>query len=144
MNWKEGDIFDTAGLWIGSIKLMSDSQINRNNLQLIALSRCITDKDPESISRFHSDPAEYSSFFEKQSFTEEFIDRQEMLNDPIGTNGSCRKGLFDARKYKNTFYLYNEMAVEWVDGIAYRIGLGNVHVDGFCSAKPEWRRVELR
>ena len=38
---------------------------------------------------------------------------------------------------KNFFCVYNVMLVELKDGVAYRLGLGWVHVDAFHQAFPE-------
>jgi len=136
-NW--ADVYDMNGYCIGSVKLATSSRIFPNNLQLIVLSRWNTEIDLE---RFYSDPMGYPAFFEEPATT-------DVLDDPPRTPSPSEikygGSLFDERKYKNGFYCYyNVMAVEWIDGAAYRIGLGKVHVDGFRSAGTEWKRIELR
>lgn len=39
--------------------------------------------------------------------------------------------------------IYNVMLVEWTDGMAYRVGVGRVHIDAFFEAKPRWKHVIL-
>lgn len=39
--------------------------------------------------------------------------------------------------------LYNVLLIKWVDGVAYRGGLGQVHVHAFDNARPEWRAIAL-
>jgi hypothetical protein len=40
---------------------------------------------------------------------------------------------FDAGK---KWCVYNVMLVEWIYGVAYRLGIGRVHLDAFFEAKP--------
>ena len=52
---------------------------------------------------------------------------------------------YDPRRYEREKYypFYNVLAVQWKEGVAYRMGIGQIHVDAFIYAKPEWRLVIL-
>jgi hypothetical protein len=39
--------------------------------------------------------------------------------------------------------LYNVLMVEWRDGIAFRMGVGMIHIHAFDNASPEWRKIIL-
>jgi len=39
--------------------------------------------------------------------------------------------------------LYNVLLVEWAESIAYRVGIGQVHINAFDNARPELRTVAL-
>ncbi|KAL8653527.1 MAG: hypothetical protein Q9226_003816 [Calogaya cf. arnoldii] len=47
---------------------------------------------------------------------------------------------YDARK---PWCLYNIMLVEWKDGIAYRLGVGQMHIDAWAQAHPIKKIIEL-
>lgn len=47
---------------------------------------------------------------------------------------------YDAEKF---FCVYNVMLVEWKEGVAYRLGLGWVHIDAFHQAFPERKSITL-
>lgn len=134
-------VHDTAGICIGSVKLMNRDR-KYSNLQLIALSRCNTNNDVEHLSRFYDDPLESTPYFDSLAATEVPNGTPRIPIHPERADGQASS---DETRYKNGVYcFYNAMAVDVVDGVAYRIGLGKVHVDGFGTAAPEWSRVELR
>ncbi len=55
------------------------------------------------------------------------------------------KYVFDKNHFntENECCIYHVMLVEWTDGVAYRVGVGRVHIDAFFEAKPQWKHVIL-
>jgi len=53
--------------------------------------------------------------------------------------------LFDQTRYDLNicWCLYNVLMIEWQDGVAYRLGIGQVHIHAFDEASPTWRKVLL-
>ena len=53
--------------------------------------------------------------------------------------------LFDPEKYSCDvcWCLYNVLLVDWKDGVAYRVGVGKIHIHAFNQADPQKRRIEL-
>jgi len=47
---------------------------------------------------------------------------------------------FDAYK---PFCLYEFLLVEWIDGVAYRIGHGKAHIDAWVREDPKWKLITL-
>lgn len=48
------------------------------------------------------------------------------------------------KRFQQKFYsLYTVLLVEMKEGIAYRIGIGEVHIDAFHAANPVWEEVRL-
>ncbi|KAI4231922.1 MAG: hypothetical protein L6R40_007577 [Gallowayella cf. fulva] len=60
----------------------------------------------------------------------------ETAND----SSACDQRRFDTEK---PWCLYNVMLVEWVDLIAYRVGVGTVHIDAWARAKPRKTVITL-
>lgn len=64
-------------------------------------------------------------------------------------NPFLRAGLakyaFDHTRYEaeKFFCMYNVMLIEWKEGVAYRLGLGWVHIDAFHRAFPERKFITL-
>ena len=50
------------------------------------------------------------------------------------------KRCFDEHK---PWCMYNVMMIEKKDGVAYRLGLGSVHIDAFFAASPKWKHIVL-
>ena len=52
---------------------------------------------------------------------------------------------FDQQRYdaKKPWCVYNIMLIEWKDGIAYRLGVGKMHIDAWAQAKPKKKIIEL-
>lgn len=53
--------------------------------------------------------------------------------------------IFDQTRYDLNicWCLYNVLMVEWQDGVAYRIGIGQVHIHAFDAASPKWHKMML-
>lgn len=52
--------------------------------------------------------------------------------------------IWDRRRFQDKFYpLYIALLVEVREGIAYRIGIGQIHIDAFHAANPIWEEVRL-
>ncbi|KAL1635037.1 hypothetical protein SLS58_010432 [Diplodia intermedia] len=53
-------------------------------------------------------------------------------------------GIFNAVRFQDKFYpLYATLLVEMREGIAYRVGIGRVHIDAFHAANPIRGEVRL-
>ncbi|KAL9065495.1 MAG: hypothetical protein Q9161_008200 [Pseudevernia consocians] len=52
---------------------------------------------------------------------------------------------FDERRFdsRKSWCLYNIMLVEWREGVAYRLGVGTMHIDAWAQAKPEKKTIIL-
>jgi Heterokaryon incompatibility protein (HET) len=52
---------------------------------------------------------------------------------------------YDHRRYNKNkpWPLYNVMMIERVDGVAYRVAIGIIHVTAFIRAKPTWKLIVL-
>ena len=52
---------------------------------------------------------------------------------------------FDQQRYdaKKPWCMYNIMLVEWKDGVAYRLGVGKMHIDSWAQASPKKKIIEL-
>jgi hypothetical protein len=77
---------------------------------------------------------------EKDVTTEEnfFPDEPQMENAKWDLGFDRQR--FDAYK---AFCLYEFLLVEWIDGVAYRIGTGKVHIDGWAREDPKWKLIIL-
>lgn len=67
-----------------------------------------------------------------------FPDRMDVMkaNDSSG----CDQRAFDTEK---AWCLYNVMLVEWVGEVAYRVGVGTIHIDAWARARLTRRVIEL-
>lgn len=61
--------------------------------------------------------------------------------EPLGPEDE----VFDQAVYDQNicWCLYNVLLLEWDGGIAYRVGIGYLHIDAFDRANPEWMTVGL-
>jgi hypothetical protein len=52
---------------------------------------------------------------------------------------------FDERRFdsKKAWCLYNIVLVEMKEGVAYRVGVGTMHIDAWAQAKPEKEMIVL-
>ncbi|KAI4281887.1 MAG: hypothetical protein L6R38_003353 [Xanthoria sp. 2 TBL-2021] len=58
----------------------------------------------------------------------------------ISKVGDCDPRRFDLTK---PWCLYNIMLVEWKHGVAYRLGVGKVHIDAWAQARPQKKIIVL-
>src|SRR6266498_3241910 len=51
--------------------------------------------------------------------------------------------LFDPNRYDLNicWCLYNVVMIEWQDDVAYRVGIGQVHIHAFDKASPQWHKI---
>lgn len=79
---------------------------------------------------------------EKDTTTEEHFFPDELQTKDAKWDLGFDRQRYDAYK---PFCLYNFLAVEWNDGVAYRIGIGKVHIDAWAQEKDtiEWKLVTL-
>lgn len=115
------------GQWL----LQKGSHANRQRFSFIKLSQRI-------FSLLDSDPAwdiETGSY--KGTPGSPAINPQEQLD--------LEDEIFDQTVYDQNicWCLYSVLLVEWVKGIAYRVGIGQVHIHAFDDACPEWRTIVL-
>ena len=69
------------------------------------------------------------SFFPEEAPPEE--DGQQLVFD---------RQRYDARK---AFCLYEFLVVEWRGDVAYRIGIGKMHIDALAETEPKWKTITL-
>lgn len=65
---------------------------------------------------------------EKQSFP----DRPDV--EKASDSSACDQRRYDTEKI---WCLYNVILVEWIGEVAYRLGIGTVHIDAWAQAKPK-------
>ncbi|KAL8690679.1 MAG: hypothetical protein Q9218_003924 [Villophora microphyllina] len=100
---------------------------------LVMISRC---RNPDQKSRGEGNPdllvdAEATTMGEQC-----FPDRPH-----IDTGG----GHFDQQRYdgEKPWCMYNIMLVEWVNGVAYRLGVGKMHIDAWAQAEATRKIITL-
>lgn len=69
---------------------------------------------------------------------ESFPDRPDV--DKANDSSACDQRRFDTEK---PWCLYNVMLVEWIGEVAYRLGVGTVHIDAWARAKPRRTVITL-
>lgn len=140
--WLEAIVYDSTKHKAGTIRLdvsLKNRPPSERNIGLIALSRftSTTGISRQEILFPVNDP----------------LDLDETLLDNISVPpqdcGPTRKWdlyfhRYDTGKFEQKFLnCYHVLLVEWEDGIAYRIGLGHMHIDAFHAANPIWQDVRL-
>lgn len=134
-------IFDREGLLAGTVRvpgsIASDLANVKHNFILLSRTRL------RGKNLYEQDPLE----IEKQSFANWSLDHKPPEIDQYDTASefSQPKFAFDHTRYdaEKFFCVYNVMLVEWKDGVAYRLGLGWVHIDAFHQAFPEKKLIVL-
>lgn len=135
-----GHIFDSNQFLAGSV-ILDCLPANNFDLHLIALARW-SEEDVEKCEKHlriglrHKAPLDWDP---------EYFNN---ISQPIGTATRSAKHVFleswDRRRFHDRFYpLYVALLVEMREGIAYRIGIGKVHIDAFHAANAEWEEVRL-
>jgi hypothetical protein len=61
--------------------------------------------------------------------------------EPLGPEDE----VFDQETYDANvcWCLYNVILVQWKDNVAFRAGIGQVHIHAFDEAQPVWKTIEL-
>lgn len=131
-------IRDADGYVAGYVMVLGElatslSPTNRYNL--VNLSRT---KKREQEGRGEGNPDllvdEEDVTMEKQSFP----DRPDV--EKASDSSACDQRRFDTEK---AWCLYNVMLVEWIGEVAYRLGVGTVHIDAWAQAKPRKTIITL-
>jgi hypothetical protein len=150
-------IKDAKGVAIGEVEMqvpctkimaIKSLSLSKSTCQFIALSRTHPNyvvADSALVEQFGLDqvygPAEKRR--EGFKYTGIFGDRT-MIWDWTNTRGIEYARGFDYRWYEpKPWCTYNVMMVEWVHNIAYRLGLGKCHVDGFHQGNPQRKIITL-
>lgn len=136
-------IFDREGLLAGTVRVPGSIASDLANIEkqhFILLSR--TRLDDKNL--YEQDPLK----IEKQSLANWSLDhkRPEINQDDVTASESSEPEFaFDHTRYdaEKLFCVYNVLLVEWKDGVAYRLGLGWVHIDAFHQAFPEKKLIVL-
>ena len=130
-------IRDSDGYVAGYVKVPAElAELNpANTYNLINISRT---KASEQEGRGEINPDllidEEDVTMEKQSFP----DRPDVQK--ANDSSACDPRRFDTQK---PWCLYNVMLVEWIDEVAYRLGVGTVHIDAWVQAKPRKTIITL-
>ena len=136
-------IFDREGLLAGTVRvpgwIASDLAIGQHNFILLSRTRLdnkILVQDPLKI--------------DKKSLANWSLDHKlpppnQMNNNNNDTASLYPKFPFDPTRYDSEKLLcvYNVLLVEWKDGVAYRLGLGWIHIDAFHQAFPVKKLIVL-
>jgi hypothetical protein len=96
----------------------------------------------EESERFATVP-DVPSSSRKEEHSEPEIDASK-LSWPHSSKEEA-KYIFDPSRFDTSkkWCIYNVMLVEWIEGVAYRLELGRIHIDAFFEAKPWWKHVVL-
>lgn len=133
-------ILDSSQYLAGSI-LLDCLPANEADLRLVALARCSEEDiekceqqlgiDLRNIAPLEWDPKYFRNIAQPNDI-EKQIEEYELMD------------YWDRRRFQDKFYpLYRILLVEMREGIAYRIGIGKVHIDAFHAANAEWEEVRL-
>lgn len=133
-------MFDREGRLAGTVRIPGPiaSDLSKGSHEFILVSRTrldqknLYDEDPLKIDKKHF--ANWS--LEHTSFKVE----DDNPSDIWGPKYAFDHTRYDAEKF---FCVYNVMLVEWKEGVAYRLGLGWVHIDAFHQALPEKKFITL-
>lgn len=133
-------VFNREGRLAGTVHVPGPiaSNLSKGSHEFILLSRTILDwgklynEDPLKIDkkRFANLSLEHAPF-EVQD---------DAPSDIWGPKYAFDHTRYDAKKF---FCVYNVMLVEREEGVAYRLGLGWVHIDAFHQAFPEKKFITL-
>lgn len=133
-------MFDREGHLAGTVHIPGPiaSKISKGSHEFILLSRTrldeknLYDEDPLKVDKERL--ANWS--LEHTPFEVE----DDAPSDIWGPKYDFDHTRYDAEKF---FCVYNVMLVEWKEGVAYRLGLGWVHIDAFHQAFPERKFITL-
>lgn len=134
-------IFDHEGLLAGTIRVPGPvaSDLAKMRHEFILLSRTRLD----SKNLYEQDPLK----IEKLSLANWSLDHipPQMEQDDTASVSSEPEFAFDHKRYdaEKLFCVYNVMLVERNEGVAYRLGLGWIHIDAFHQAFPERKLIVL-
>ena len=126
---------------------------NGHSLQMIALFRFTGSANTEEYPHFNARPTTDPRMDDVGQFTnichpkptEDIWSSNLSVDDYKIEGADDHLWTYDPRRYQpNKYYpFYKVLLVEWKDGIAYRLGIGQVHVDAFHHAQPYERLVAL-
>lgn len=134
-------IFDHEGVLAGTVRVPGPiaSDLAKMRHEFILLSRTRLD----SKNLYEQDPLK----IEKQSLANWSLDHipPKITHDDTASDSSQPEFAFDHKRYdaEKLFCVYNVMLVEWKEGVAYRLGLGLIHIDAFHQAFPEKKLIVL-
>lgn len=133
-------IFENEGLLAGTVRVPGPiaSDLAKGRHEFILLSRTRLDNK----KLYEQDPLK----IEKQSLANWSLDHiPPKIEDDTASDSSQPEFAFDHTRYdaEKLFCVYNVMLVEWKEGVAYRLGLGWVHIDAFHQAFPEKKLIVL-
>lgn len=134
-------IFDREGILAGTVcvpgPIASDLAKTRHEFILLSRTRL------ENKYLYEQDPLK----LEKQSLANWSLDHTppEIKQDDTASDSSQPEFAFDRTRYdaEKLFCVYNVMLIEWKEGVAYRLGLGWIHIDAFHQAFPEKKLIVL-
>ena len=127
---------------------------NNDDWQLVCLSRFTgmadTQEAPHWATRQTLEPCEAAHQRMLNNIKPSIECNDEESEDPFvetddKPHGDKHRWTYDPRRYEREKYypFYNVLVVQWRDGIAYRQGIGQVHVDAFERVGPEMQLVVL-
>ncbi|KAK3174859.1 hypothetical protein OEA41_002105 [Lepraria neglecta] len=126
---------------------------NGHSLQMIALFRFTGSANTEEHPHFNARPITDPRMDDVGQFTnichpnptEDIWSSNLSVDDYKIEGADDHIWTYDPRRYQpNKYYpFYKVLLVEWKDGIAYRLGIGQVHVDAFHYAQPYGQLVAL-
>ncbi|MCJ1425593.1 hypothetical protein MMC29_003493 [Sticta canariensis] len=133
-------VFNREGRLAGTVHVPGPiaSNLSKGSHEFILLSRTrldrenLYDEDPLKI-----DKKRFANLFREHA---PFEVQDDAPSDLWGPKYAFDHTRYDAEKF---FCVYNVMLVEWEEGVAYRLGLGWVHIDAFHQTFPEKKLITL-
>ncbi|KAI4190017.1 MAG: hypothetical protein L6R41_001072 [Letrouitia leprolyta] len=131
-------IRDVDGDVAGCVMVPSELALNLSPTKRYNLINISRTKTREQKGRGEGNPDLLVDAEDVSIEKQRFPDREDVMkaNDSSGCDQRC----FDTKK---PWCLYNVMLVEWVGEVAYRVGVGTVHIDAWARARPRKRVIEL-
>lgn len=129
------DILDSEGFVVGHIRTdMGTRGVYAGRQSFLKVSQTTLSDSPGR------DPA-----WDQKSESFKGIPGAAPCNPEAYDESLYRKCEFDRDRYdwRICWCLYNILMVEWRDGIAYRTGVGTIHIHAFDNASPERRKIIL-
>lgn len=128
-----------------SMVIISRSRHSHSRKEIRAAKKEPPEKPP---TMYSGDGAELEKPWSEKSL-EEYDDEKEMSNeenffpDELQTQDAMWDLGFDRQRYDayKPFPLYDFLVVEWIEGVAYRIGIGKIHIDAWQPEEEEkWKK----
>ncbi|KAL8838917.1 MAG: hypothetical protein Q9170_001954 [Blastenia crenularia] len=131
-------IRDADGYVAGYVLVPGESATRFSPASMCNLIRISRTKTLEQEGRGEGNPGPLVDEDDVTMAKQSFPDRTDV--DKADDSSACDQRRYDTEK---PWCLYNVMLVEWIGEVAYRLGVGTVHIDAWAQAKPRKRVITL-